>query len=89
MNMLVDHLPLDARQDRRDIIRRTPSVLQNIQTKLARAIDVWVKHRTDELDSWGFVRVLFFKMHHQAECTILERCFRRADNHSVPTRRPL
>ncbi len=77
-------IPLNARQDGRDIIRRTPAVLQNIQTKLARSVDIRMEHLADEFNARWLIWVLLLEMHHQAECTILERRFCGADDHSVP-----
>ena len=80
-----ESLPLDAGEDRSHIVRRAPSVLQYIQAQLSSAVDVGVKHRADELDSWRFVGVLFFKVHHKAKGSIFERSVCRADNDGVPS----
>ena len=68
------HSPLHTRQDRRHIVCRTPSVLQDIQTQLSCTIDVRVEHLADELDSGRFVGVLFFEVHDESECAVFEGC---------------
>ena len=79
--------PLYAGQDGGHIIRRTPSVLQNVETKLARAVDVWVEHLADELDAWWPIRVLLLELHHQSEGAVFEGSVCRADDDGVPSRR--
>lgn len=65
-------LPLNTRQDGRNVVCRTPPVLQNVQTQLSGCVDVGVKHLADELDSRGFVRILLLKMHHQSKGSIFK-----------------
>jgi hypothetical protein len=43
-----------------------------------------MEHLANELDTWRLVGVLFFKVHHQAECTILEGSVGGADNDGIP-----
>ena len=80
-------IPLNAGQDSRNIICWGPSILQNIQTKLAGGIDVGMEHLADELDCWRLIRVLFFEMHDESEGSVLEWRVRRTDNDGVPVER--
>lgn len=77
-------LPLNAGQDRRHVIRRTPAVLQNIETQLARAVNVGVEHLADEFDLGRLVRVLFLEVHHKAKGTVLKRSVSRTDDDGIP-----
>lgn len=79
-------LPLDAGQDCSDVISRAPSVLKNVQAKLAGGINVGVEHFADELDLRRLIRVLFLKLHHQSKGAVFEWGIRGADNHCVPAR---
>jgi hypothetical protein len=79
-------LPLYRRQDSSNIVRRTPAILQDIQTQLAGAVDVGVEHLRDEFHPRRFVGVLFFEVHDEAEGTVFERCVCWADYYSVPIR---
>lgn len=56
--------PLNAGEYSRYIVRRAPTVLENVQTELSCAVDVGVEHLADEFDAWWLVRVLFLEMHH-------------------------
>lgn len=76
--------PLYASQNSGYIVRWTPSVLQDIQAELTRAVYVWVKHLADELDARRLVWVCLLKVHHQPERPILKRCICRSDDYSVP-----
>ena len=77
-------VPLNTCQDRRNIVRRRPSVLEDVQTQLACAVNVRVKHLTDELDAWGLVRVGFFEVHDKAKGAVLKRCVGRPYDYCVP-----
>lgn len=77
-------MPLDRSENGRHIVRRTPPVLQYVQTQFAGAVDVWVKHLADELDPWRFVRVRLFEVHHEAKGAILKRRVRGTDDDGVP-----
>lgn len=81
-------LPLDACQDRRNVISRTPSVLKNVEAEFASGVDVGVEHLRDELDAWRLVGVRLLKVHHQPECAILERRISGADDHGIPVQNP-
>ena len=63
---------LYARQDRSNVIRRRPPILQNIQTQLPIRIHVGVEHPREELDSGRFVRVRFIECEHQLEGAVFE-----------------
>lgn len=76
--------PLDTRQDSRDIVRRAPSILQYIEAEFAGAVDVWVEHLGDEFDAGGFVGVLFFEVHDEAEGAVFEGGVCWADDDGVP-----
>lgn len=77
-------VPLNACQDSCHIVCGAPAVLENIETKLASAIHVGVEHLADKLDARWLIGVLFFKVHHQAEGTILEGSIGGADNDGIP-----
>lgn len=77
-------LPLNTGQYGSDIVCRTPPILQNIQAQLPRVVYVWMKHLTDELDSWRLIRVLLLKMHDQSEGAVFKRRVRRPDDDGVP-----
>lgn len=77
--------PLNAGQDGGNIIRGTPPVLEDVQTKLSGSVDVWMEHLADELDARRFVGILLFEMHHKSKGAILERRVSWADDHSVPS----
>lgn len=77
-------LPLNARQHSGHIVRRTPPILQYIQTQLSRAVDVGVEHLRDEFDAGWFVGVLLFEVHDEAEGAVFKRGVGWADDDSVP-----
>lgn len=82
-------VPLNARKNGRHIVGGAPAILQDIETQLARAIDVGVKHLANEFHSGRFVGILFFEMHDQTECAIFKRRISRANDDGIPTRCPL
>lgn len=61
--LLYISLPLNTRQDRRNIIRRTPPVLQDIQAQLPSGVDIGMEHLADELDRGWLVWVLLLELH--------------------------
>lgn len=77
-------VPLNTCQDRCHIVCGAPSVLEDIQTKLARAVDVGVEHLTDELDSRWLIRILLLEVHDEAEGAIFERGVCGPNDNSVP-----
>lgn len=76
--------PLYAGQDGSHIVRRAPSVLQDVQAKLARAVHVRVEHLADELDARWLVGISLLKVHHQPERPILKRRVCGSDNDGIP-----
>lgn len=78
------HSPLNTRQYRRNIIRRTPPILQNIQTQLARSIHVRVEHGGYELDAGRFVGVLLFEVHYESERAVFEGGVAGSDDDCIP-----
>lgn len=80
-------VPLDTGQDSRHVIRRAPAVLQDVQAKLARSVDVGVEHLADKFHTGGLVRVLFLKVHHEAKRAILEGSVSGSDDDGIPGRR--
>ena len=56
-------VPLNTRQDSRDVICWTPPVLQDVQAQLSGVVNVWVEHLTDEADRRSLVGVAFVKVH--------------------------
>ena len=77
-------LPLNAGQHSCDIVRRAPSVLQDIEAQFARGIDIGVKHLADELDGRRLVGVLLLEVHHKSEGSIFERGIRRSYYNGIP-----
>jgi len=75
---------LDACQDCRHIVCRTPSILQDIQAQFARGVYVGMEHWADELDGRWFVWILFLEMHHQPKGPIFKRGVRGSDDHGIP-----
>ena len=82
--MHVRCLPLYRRQDGGHIIRGAPAVLQYIQTQLAGAVNIWMKHLANELDARRLVGVLLFEVHDEAEGAVFEGRVRGADDDGVP-----
>lgn len=65
---------LHTRQDRSDIISRTPSILQDIQTEFSVRVDVWMKHVRDKAYSGRSGGVRVGECEGKAERSIFERC---------------
>jgi hypothetical protein len=65
---------LDAGQDCSNVVRRTPAVLEDVQTELSVVVDVWMEHAREELDSRWPVRILLVKGEHEPEGAVFERC---------------
>ena len=63
---------LNRSQDSRDVIRRRPTVLQNVEAQFSVGVDVGVKHLRDELDDGRLVRVRFVKGQDEAEGAVFE-----------------
>lgn len=76
--------PLNRRKYSSHIIRRTPPILQDIQTQLSRTVDIRMKHLANKLHSWRFVGVLLFEVHYEAEGAVFEGCIGWADDDCVP-----
>lgn len=66
------------------VISGTPAVLQDVQTQLAGAVDVRMKHLANELDARGLIGVLLFEVHHKSEGSVFERSICGSDNDGVP-----
>lgn len=79
--------PLNAGQDSGYIIRRTPSVLQNVEAEFSGGVDVGVEHLADELDLGRLVGILLFELHHKSKGAIFKGSVCGADDDGVPTRR--
>ena len=77
-------IPLNARQDRGDVIGWRPPVLQDVETQLSRTVDVGVEHGADELDARRLVGVCFLEVHDEAEGPIFEWRVCGADDDCVP-----
>jgi len=75
---------LDARQDRRNIVDRTPVVLQDVETDLSVAVNVGVEHFGDELHGGGPVRIRFGELQDQAEGPALPGRVIRSKNTRLP-----
>lgn len=76
--------PLNTRQDRGDIVCRTPPILQNVQAQLPRRIHIRMKHLRYELDSWRFVRIRFFELHYQSERAVFKGSVGGSHYNSIP-----
>jgi hypothetical protein len=85
---LTEAIPLNARQDGRDVVRGAPAVLQDVQAQLARGVDVGVKHAAHELDARRLVRVRLLELHDEAEGAVLEGRVGGADDDGVPVSAP-
>lgn len=77
-------LPLDTSEDRRHVICWAPTVLQDVQAKLAGAVHIGVKHLADEFDAGRFVGVLFLEVHDEAECAVLKGSIGGSNDHGIP-----
>lgn len=84
MDALSRGIPLNARQDRGDVVGWRPPVLQDIETQLSGTVYVGVEHGADELHARRLVWVCFLKVHDKAEGPIFERRVCGADNDCVP-----
>lgn len=71
-------------EDGGNVIRRTPSILEDVKAQLATGINVGMEHGADEFDSWWFVRVGLFELHHQAEGTVFEGRVGRTNYDCIP-----
>jgi len=69
---------LDGREDRRDVVRRRPSVLENVEAELPVRVHVRMEHPREEFYRRGLVRVRFIKSQQEFECAVFERCVRCA-----------
>lgn len=63
---------LDRSQDGRDVIRRRPAVLQDVEAQFSVGVDVGVEHFRDELDDGRLVRVRLVKGQDEAEGAVFE-----------------
>lgn len=61
-------------QDCRHIVRRTPSILQDIQTKLAVGIDIGVEHFGDKANSRGLVRISIGECESKSKRAVFKWC---------------
>jgi hypothetical protein len=66
------YIPLNGSENCSNVIRWAPTVLQNVQTQLTGAVNIWMKHLADELDARRLVRIRLFKVHHEAKGAVLE-----------------
>ncbi|KAI9069717.1 hypothetical protein FKP32DRAFT_42608 [Trametes sanguinea] len=64
---------LDRGQDRRDVVRRRPPVLEDVQAELPVRVHVRVEHPRQELHRRRLVRVRLVEREQQLECPVLER----------------
>jgi hypothetical protein len=64
---------LDGGQDCRDVVRRRPSVLENVEAELPVRVHVRVEHPREEFHGRGLVRVRFVKCQQEFESAVLER----------------
>lgn len=76
--------PLNTGQDGRHVISWAPTILQNIEAKLACSIYVRVKHLTYKLDTGWLIRILLLEVHHQTECAIFEGSIGGTNNDGIP-----
>lgn len=77
-------VPLNTCQNSRNIVCRTPPVLQNIQTQLSSCINIRMKHLANELDGGGLVWILFLEGHDKSKSSIFKGSVCRTDNDGVP-----
>lgn len=76
--------PLNTGQDGRHVIGWAPTILQNVEAKLACSIYVRVKHLADKLDTRWLIRILFLEVHHQTECAIFEGSIGGTNDDGIP-----
>lgn len=66
---------LDGCEDGGDIVRRRPTVLEDVETQLSVSVDVGVEHARQKFDGGGFIGVCFVKSKEKLERAIFERRF--------------
>ena len=67
---------LDRGEDRRDVVRRRPSILENVEAKLPVRVHVRMEHPREEFHRRGLVRVRLVKRQQEFESAVFERCVR-------------
>lgn len=77
-------LPLNTRQNCRNVVCWRPPILEDIQAQFACAVNVRVKHLANKLDAGRLVRVGFFEVHDKAKGAVFKRCVGRSYNDGVP-----
>lgn len=73
---------LDGGQDRRDVVRRRPSVLEDVEAELPVRVHVRMEHSREEFHGRGLVRVRFVKSQQEFESAVFERCVRCTEGES-------
>jgi hypothetical protein len=63
--------------------------LKDIEAELAGCVDVRVKHLANELNRRRLVGILFFKVHHEPEGSVLEGRIRGTDDDGIPDELPV
>lgn len=76
--------PLNAGQDCRDIVRRAPPVLQNVQAQVSVLVDVRVEHLAYEFDDRGLRRILLIESEDEAVCAFGEDGIWRSEDDGIP-----
>ena len=67
---------LDRGEDRSDVVRRRPSVLENVEAELPVRVHVRMEHPREEFHRRGLVRVRLIKGQQEFESAVFERCVR-------------
>ena len=75
---------MNTGQDGCHVIGRAPAVLQDVETKFACPIHVWMEHLADKFDTRWLVGVLLLEMHHQAKSTIFEGSIGGTNDDGIP-----
>lgn len=63
---------MDGGEDSGDVVGRTPSVLENIETEVAVGVNVGMDHFGEEFDGGRIVGVRFFKGEDESESAVFE-----------------
>ena len=63
---------LDRRQDRGDVVRGGPPILEDVEAEFAVGVYVWVEHAREEFHRGGFVGVGFVEGEHELERAIFK-----------------
>ena len=78
------YMPLNACQDGSYVVRRAPSVLQDVKTELACPVYIRMEHGAEKLDRRGLIGILLIERHDKPECPVFKRCIGGTNDHRIP-----